>query len=125
MVPAGIRAWSLLIAALLLPACGGALMPLPRPFQLTTPSSGAGDVELNPTYAWTKSAHANSYTLEVATDPAFNALVVNEPGLISTSRSPVVTLAPSTIYYWRVLAVNATGTRLAQNAPRSFMTLPP
>jgi hypothetical protein len=101
------------------------LPPPPGSFSLTAPSAGAPSVPLSPTYSWTASSNAASYTLQVSTSPSFSSFVVNKPGLAGTSDTPAVTLSTSTLHYWRVTAVNASGTTPATGSPASFTTGPP
>ncbi|RMG80810.1 MAG: T9SS C-terminal target domain-containing protein, partial [Bacteroidetes bacterium] len=60
-------------------------------------------------FSWTNLANANTYTLEVSTDPTFDAgaLVVNESGLGDAQFS--VGLEGNTAYFWRVKATNECG----------------
>ncbi len=59
---------------------------------------------------WSALAEADSYRLDVASDPEFaSGLVVNNESLSGTSRS-LTGLASGAAYYYRVRAVNACGT---------------
>lgn len=95
----------------------------PGAFSLSVPASGAVDVSTSPAYSWTASSGAASYTLQVSTDPAFGSFVVNQGAIASTSSTPAVVLATSTLHYWRVIASNAGGSSTA--GPGSFTTQPP
>jgi len=56
--------------------------------------------------------------VEVATSPAFGAANVAEvPGIAGTSFTLTTPLRPGVIYFWRVTAVNRSGTTVASNAP--------
>ena len=81
----------------------------PVPPTLSSPDDSATDVGTNPTLSWNASPGANNYTLQVSTESSFSSFVVNKPGITSTSY-PVDELAESTLYYWRVNAVNSYGT---------------
>jgi hypothetical protein len=94
----------------------------PAGFALTAPKNGAARVLTAPKFQWTAAAGASSYSLQVATDPGFNSLVVNQPGIPGTSFQPAAAMAEATVYYWRVTAVNAAGTTLAGGSPSSFTT---
>ncbi|MBL0926041.1 MAG: hypothetical protein IBJ11_00100 [Phycisphaerales bacterium] len=94
----------------------------PAAFSLTSPASGATGVDAAPNLQWGASAGAATYTVEVATDAAFAAVVRTQPGLTGTSWLVTPSLAAGTQYFWRVTAVNGTGNRLAGNAPFSFTT---
>lgn len=98
--------------------------PLPGHFSMTTPAPGETDVSLLPTFSWTVSSDAATYSLQVATDAAFNSIVIDESGLVATSWTPSVPLAVSTTYYWKVGAFNVVGGEVATPFPRAFTTLP-
>ncbi|MEO6689015.1 MAG: proprotein convertase P-domain-containing protein [Dokdonella sp.] len=80
----------------------------PAGASLTAPANAATGVSTSPTFSWAASAGASSYTLEVASDAAFNTIVQSLPNLTSTTAS-VSGLAPTTTYYWRVKAFNSCG----------------
>src|SRR5206468_4030899 len=94
------------------------------PFELLLPGAGATDVSVLPTYSWTASANAVSYLLQVSTDPAFGAVLIHRPDLLSLEDTPPTPLAAGTTYYWRVYAVGPAGTVLAGGSPAIFVTLP-
>jgi len=77
--------------------------------------------------SWTPSANAANYLLEIARDDTFDpAYSVYSPTLASTYNSTVVSstnLNPAyTLYYWRVQAINASGSPYASNRPFIFYT---
>lgn len=88
---------------------------------LTAPSNSATGVAVQPTFTWTASGQAASYTLEVATDPGFTIIVHSATGLTGTSYNGA-TLNTSTTYYWRVRVVNSCGTS-ANSSVFSFTTV--
>lgn len=94
----------------------------PGGFTMTEPANGATGVVTTPTYRWGASAGAESYSLQVSTDSGFATFAVNQAGIKLTAFTPSTALAVSTLYYWRVTAVNGTGTMLATGAPSSFTT---
>jgi hypothetical protein len=94
----------------------------PGAFSLSTPSAGASNVSTSPSFSWTTSTGAATYTLQVSISPIFSSYVVNQSGIVGTSVSPAVTLATSTVHYWRVIAVNAGGSSTTPSA--SFTTVP-
>jgi hypothetical protein len=96
--------------------------PTPGSFSLASPGIGAVNQPVTPTFIWTASAGASSYTLEVSTDPLFGSTLVNLPGIPTTFATPPMTLAFGTVYYWRVTAVNAGGTTLMTGSPASLTT---
>jgi len=95
--------------------------PIPGDFTMTAPAEGALGVSTSPTFTWTSSLGAASYRLQVSTDSGFGSLVLDLAGLGTTSAASSVALAPSTIYFWRVLAVSTT-TITATGAPFTFTT---
>lgn len=96
--------------------------PLPGSFTLSGPPDGATGVSRMPTFSWTSSVNAVSYTLEIATDAAFTAVIGTRTGIVTTSTSTPVTLNASTPYFWRVTAVNGAGSTPAAGSPFSFTT---
>ena len=75
------------------------------------PAAGATGIAVTPGFAWGAVPGATSYTIEVSTVPTFATLV----GTKQTTTIPAFAwttpaLANNTTYYWRVVAVTATGT---------------
>jgi DNA-binding beta-propeller fold protein YncE len=104
-------------------AGGSSTVPMPGAFGLTSPLHGSSAQPLGPTLQWESAENAASYTVEVATSPAFGATDVGSQTVDATTTSvtlPDNTLTPGVIYYWRVTAVNATGSTVATDAPRWF-----
>ncbi|MBI5730637.1 MAG: fibronectin type III domain-containing protein, partial [Ignavibacteriales bacterium] len=87
---------------------------------LSSPSNNAADVSLSPTFTWSASSMATSYTLQVSMNNSFIGFVYNQSGLTSTSQQ-VSGLYNWLIYYWRVSATNSYGTSGWSNV-WSFMT---
>ncbi len=71
---------------------------------LSTPANGATNVGAAVNLTWNVNPNAQSYFVEVATDPAFSSVVSS--GTVTTSNYSV-TLNNNTNYYWRVIASNA------------------
>jgi hypothetical protein len=94
----------------------------PGPFNLVSPANSATGVSLTPTYSWTASAGASTYTLQVALDATFTNIVINKTGIVATSDTPATALAAGTLHYWQVIAVNGQGNTTATGAPWSFTT---
>jgi|GEM_PF-6252635 len=67
---------------------------------LLSPANGATNQSTSITLQWNSVSAASSYSVEVATDTAFNNLVVNQSGLSGTSYQ-VTGLLNGTTYYWR------------------------
>ncbi len=100
------------------------LLPPPPVPVLSSPTDLATNVALLPILTWSAAAGADSYTLQVATDAAFTALVINQAGIAVTSYTVTTALTYNTIYYWHVNASNAGGTS-AFSGTFSYTTLFP
>ncbi len=94
----------------------------PGAFSQSAPAGGATGVSTTPAFAWGASSNAASYALVVSTSSTFTNPVINQSGLTGTSYTPGTALAASTLYYWRVTAVNTAGSAIATNAGISFTT---
>jgi subtilisin-like proprotein convertase family protein len=75
---------------------------------ITTPAASARTT-LRPAITWNTVPNATSYDVQVATDAAFTALVVNQTGVTGTSLTISPGLQPGTTYYLRVRGVGACG----------------
>lgn len=75
-----------------------------------SPANGTSGISLTPTLSWSGINFAETYTIEVATNPSFGAGSIVATGN-STVASYLVTpaLAAGTVYYWRVKATNLCG----------------
>jgi carboxypeptidase T len=96
--------------------------PVPSLPLLAAPANGAVNQPLMTTVRWHPSYGATSYTLQMATDSLFGAKVVDDSTLTDTSRQ-VSGLVHSTLYFWRVLAKNGSGSS-PFTAAWSFRTAP-
>ncbi|MEM1214177.1 MAG: PA14 domain-containing protein [Bacteroidota bacterium] len=96
--------------------------PFPGSFSQSSPASGDVGVSWNPILTWTSSADANSYNVTVSTNSNLSSPVINATGITTTSYSISSTLSANTTYYWRVRAVNNTGSVDATNDGISFTT---
>ncbi len=85
---------------------------------LDSPADGA-TVAVNPVLSWNASTFADSYRLELASDPAYTAILLDS-ALTATSVQ-LDSLAFTTTYYWRVYASNEKGESGASES-RSFIT---
>lgn len=74
---------------------------------LLTPANGATDLPASPVFTWTEVG--GTYTIEIATDPAFTHIVAGASGLDATTYAPDKPLDTGTTYYWRVWAENPCG----------------
>jgi hypothetical protein len=76
-----------------------------------SPSSGASSVSTSPLLSWVTQTDAESYTIEVATSPAFGgSIIVSQSGITNSQYQLLVALEESTLYYWRVIPENICGT---------------
>ncbi|MEA3337412.1 MAG: M14 family zinc carboxypeptidase [Chloroflexota bacterium] len=76
---------------------------------LISPADGAVNVSVTPAFTWNPVAQAATYSIEIATDSAFNMVVDSASGLSNTSYTPAVALNTGTRYFWRVWADNTCG----------------
>jgi subtilisin-like proprotein convertase family protein len=75
-----------------------------------SPVNGDSGVGVAPDFTWSESPNADSYTIEIATSPAFGSSVyITESNMTDTEFSPLSILDKSTVYYWRVTAKNVCG----------------
>lgn len=83
----------------------------PPPPVLSSPSNGATNVSVTPTFTWLPSAGASTYQIQVAISPSFTPPSIDVSGLTSTQYvvTPQQPLASGTGYYWRVRAWNQGG----------------
>jgi lysyl endopeptidase len=82
---------------------------LPGSTTLLTPVNEAINQPLLPTFTWSDAPEGGSYTIEIATDPAFNNIIISST-ISGTSYTPASELDTSSTYYWRVQPSNACGT---------------
>jgi len=90
---------------------------------LGLPADGASDQELNVELSWEAIPSATGYFLEIATNPAFGAAVIETATFaadINTYRPQ--NLLSNTVYYWRLAADNICG-RGASSAFFAFQTV--
>ncbi len=90
----------------------------PPSFSLLAPTNGATGVALTPSLSW-QDNNATGYIVEVATDAAFNNVVVSTT-VGTTSYTLPSALVATTTYYWRVTANNLCGS--AESSTYSFTT---
>lgn len=76
---------------------------------LLAPANNAINIPINSTLTWIATPTAESYRVQVATNPAFSPTVFDQSSLTSTSQA-LTNLAPNTVHYWHVNATNAGGT---------------
>ncbi|MBL0048018.1 MAG: T9SS type A sorting domain-containing protein [Bacteroidetes bacterium] len=79
----------------------------PGNFSLQTPANNATGQSVLPTLTWTSSANALSYDLEIATNAGFTIGLQTFNGINTNSYTLASSLSSSTVYFWRVRAVNS------------------
>ena len=77
----------------------------PDPAALLFPAEDQENVSVNPTLVWSGQPNAETYRVELAFDPFFNDLYLQESGLTDTTYQ-VAGLPDSTVIYWRVTGQN-------------------
>jgi len=97
-------------------------VPLPAAPVLTSLANNTTGATLSPTLNWNASAGATSYQLQVSTNPDFSSVSFERSNLTETSAS-LSNLTNNTVYYWRVKAVNLTGSS-AWSSIWNFTTAP-
>ncbi|MCC6285792.1 MAG: endonuclease/exonuclease/phosphatase family protein [Phycisphaerales bacterium] len=94
--------------------------PPPGAFALLSPGDGAdGLAPVGVSLSWEASAGADTYTVEVDDAPAFDSPLVNAGGVAGQTYA-LPELVYCTEYFWRVTAVNESGSTLASGSPRGF-----
>ncbi|MBM2840757.1 MAG: hypothetical protein HW412_1285, partial [Bacteroidetes bacterium] len=88
---------------------------------LLSPPDGATNQPATLILSWNASTGATSYRLQVSTNAAFTAIVLEDSTIVGASRQ-VGPLLNNTIYFWRVNAKNAGGTS-SYSATWSFRTV--
>lgn len=83
----------------------------PAPVTLTSPTDKSVVDTLTPILSWSKSLEAQSYTLQLSGSSDFATITKEISGLTDPMATPAKgVLASNQTYYWRVAAVNASGT---------------
>jgi hypothetical protein len=87
---------------------------------LTSPADGANPSPTALILQWTSSIPSPKYSVEVSASSTFAGMTSGFPvSTVMTQFAPKTILGNGT-YYWRVKALNATGTAVATSAARSF-----
>lgn len=77
----------------------------PQMVDLLLPEEGQEEVSVNPTLVWSDSPEAETYTVEVALDPFFSDLYLQQGGVADTTFE-LTGLPDSTAIYWRIIGRN-------------------
>lgn len=96
--------------------------PVPGSFSLLSPANAATDVETGPVLDWGDAPLADNYLVEVDDSVAFSSPEVSQVVVASTLDLPSLTLAYDTQYFWRVTAMNQTGSTLSTPSLSAFHT---
>lgn len=83
--------------------------PITTAPQLMTPANNSKDVSPRPSFSWTAVPNAETYQLQISSDPAFNHIVFDRSGIVGTSFTLSSSLATDTQYYWRAHVENICG----------------
>lgn len=78
----------------------------PEPPVIVAPAPGAGVTAEQPAFAWAERAEITRYHLQLARDPGFKILLVDDDQVTAASSTAAPPLAPGK-YYWRVAAIDA------------------
>lgn len=72
------------------------------------PTAGTVAVSALPTFKWTPSPNADSYDVEIATNPSFasNSIIASANNLIVNELIALKQLDENTLYFWRIRAKN-------------------
>jgi hypothetical protein len=125
----------LMLAALaglaLFAGCGGGggsnnnNVQVPGAFTLLSPPNNAPSVSVSTPllFTWQSASGATSYSFDLSNDSNFSTVIISAQSITSASYSVSANmLVGSSTYYWRVKAVNASGSTVATNAPYFFAT---
>ena len=93
---------------------------VPASPNLINPTNGVTGVTATPTFEWQAVDLATSYRVLISTVSNFSSTVVNQSGLTGTSYTLGSSLSYNTLYYWRVEAINASGSSFS--GTRTFTT---
>jgi photosystem II stability/assembly factor-like uncharacterized protein len=90
---------------------------------LVSPPNNSIDITTTPTLDWDSIPFAETYRVQLSTDPNFGSFIINVAGLTSSHYNVSGgTLNNNTTYYWRVSATNQAGTS-AFSAVWNFKTV--
>jgi photosystem II stability/assembly factor-like uncharacterized protein len=76
--------------------------------QLLSPANGATGIPQSPTLTWLPMPEASVYHLQVALQPDFSTLLINNSSL-NTTNYLLTNLTSGTIFYWRIRGENSSG----------------
>jgi len=115
-----------LISLLTLSSCGkegDVTSPVAPPAPvLSLPANNSADQAITLSLSWVIATGAETYSLQVALDIAFSNIVFAQNGIRATNKT-VDGLTYGHTYYWRVKAVNSTGSSEWSSPVHSFKTI--
>ena len=76
---------------------------------LISPADGAGNALPNQSLTWAAIPDVQFYEVQVATNPSFDSAFVIYNQMLAQAEASLVGLDTASVYYWRVMAVNACG----------------
>lgn len=82
---------------------------IPEAVTLAFPTAALVDVSLTPTFTWSESDNANSYTLQIATDSEFENIAHTLEDIENASYSLGTLLDAETEYFWNVMSNSPCG----------------
>ncbi len=88
--------------------------------QLFSPVNNSGTQAIPLTIRWYTALRATGYRIQIAIDSLFSIIILDDSTLVDTTRT-VTTFQSFTKYYWRVLAINISGSS-PYSVPWSFTT---
>ncbi|MCP5145978.1 MAG: FecR domain-containing protein [Gammaproteobacteria bacterium] len=100
------------------------LNAIPEPPLVIAPAPGAILTDERPAMRWAESVDNPSYHLQLATDDAFNDLVLDVENIAQPAFTPADALAPG-IYYWRLQATTANDGTGPFGDAQQFRRIPP
>jgi hypothetical protein len=91
-------------------------------FKQLAPENGSPQVSVLPEFSWETSTNTLSYELTVSVNSNYTNPVIDVKGLTSASYTSTTPLLPFEKYYWKVMALSAKDSTLADNAGIYFTT---
>ena len=90
---------------------------------LLSPTAEANLSASRPTFSWARHSAASSYHFQLATNPKFDSLLIDAPGLLEPSFQPAQDLEEGQ-YYWHLATVSATEGKGPFSPTETFRRIP-
>ena len=89
----------------------GAMLVNPDPVAapLLVPTDNSMVITTIPNFIWTPDADTDTYTIEIARDPAITQVIQTATGLTTNQYTASPPLSDNRTYYWRITSVNSCG----------------